>query len=425
MTKSALIVDDSAVARRVLSRLLSEYGLYADTAESAEAALEHLKHRRPDVIFMDHLMPGMDGFEALEAIKANPVTATIPVMMYTAQEGELYVSQARALGAFGVLPKDLQPIEVARVLKALRLIPADGEVTTPAAAEPRPPAPDAGRVKELLEELFYQQRAALREEIREGYQHALESTQTQHAIDPEAVPPIDRPALIKVAALVLLSLTFGFAYLYASTNEMLRRSNRALAELVSDSAEPPLIHERSVSAPASTNPVDAGLLEILEGALNLDGQYDFGDVPLDDKRATLVAQLVPYLERTGYSGTIELAVHVGLFCMNYDEAGNTVIAPADQSVGECQQLGVPAVDAAAITPRQSLTFANTVASVTAGTQIRVRTIAVGSDQPVVGYPQFSDFVNAGAWNNAAAQNHRVTLRLIPDAESSLSHNDDN
>jgi CheY-like chemotaxis protein len=127
MTKTALIVDDSPLARHVLGKLLAEHRVTTATAPSAEAALEYLKQQRPDVIFMDHLMPGMDGFEALEAIKANPATATIPVMMYTSQEGELYVGQARALGAFGVLPKDLKPVEVARVLKALHLIPGPPE----------------------------------------------------------------------------------------------------------------------------------------------------------------------------------------------------------------------------------------------------------------------------------------------------------
>ena len=56
----------------------------------------------------------MDGFEALTAIKNDPRTATIPVMMYTSQEGELYFSQARALGAMGVLPKQTKPADVSR-----------------------------------------------------------------------------------------------------------------------------------------------------------------------------------------------------------------------------------------------------------------------------------------------------------------------
>jgi CheY-like chemotaxis protein len=120
--KRALIVDDSRSARVILSRMLEQHGMAVDTAESAEQALEYLQQQRPDVIFMDHLMPGMDGFQAVQAIKADPQTATIPLMMYTSQEGELYVSQARALGAVGVLPKTVRPVDVSRVLYQLHLL---------------------------------------------------------------------------------------------------------------------------------------------------------------------------------------------------------------------------------------------------------------------------------------------------------------
>ncbi|HVN43411.1 MAG TPA: response regulator [Steroidobacteraceae bacterium] len=121
--KRALIVDDSRSARVILSRMLEQQGLAVDTAETAEQALEYLQRARPDVIFMDHLMPGMDGFQAVQTIKADPRTATIPLMMYTSQEGELYVSQARALGAIGVLPKTVRPVDVSRVLYQLNLLP--------------------------------------------------------------------------------------------------------------------------------------------------------------------------------------------------------------------------------------------------------------------------------------------------------------
>jgi len=120
--KRALIVDDSRSARVILSRMLEQHGLAVDTAESAEQALEYLQQHRPDVIFMDHLMPGMDGFQAVQEIKSDAQTATIPLMMYTSQEGELYVSQARALGAVGVLPKTVRPVDVSRVLYQLHLL---------------------------------------------------------------------------------------------------------------------------------------------------------------------------------------------------------------------------------------------------------------------------------------------------------------
>jgi CheY-like chemotaxis protein len=132
--KRALIVDDSKSARVVLARMLEKYDLKVDTTESAEDAIEYLKANRPDVIFMDHLMPGMDGFQAVQAIKSNPATATIPIMMYTSQEGELYVGQARALGAVGVMPKQVAPVDVSKVLYQLRLLP-DRRDSRPSAFE--------------------------------------------------------------------------------------------------------------------------------------------------------------------------------------------------------------------------------------------------------------------------------------------------
>src|SRR5580693_5259351 len=113
--RRALVVDDSRSARAFLTRELERH----------ELAVDYLATRRPDVIFMDHLMPGMDGFQAVQAIKNNPRTATIPIMMYTSQEGELYLSQARALGAIGVLPKQIKHADVSKALDQLHLL---GEV---------------------------------------------------------------------------------------------------------------------------------------------------------------------------------------------------------------------------------------------------------------------------------------------------------
>jgi CheY-like chemotaxis protein len=121
-TRRALVVDDSKSARAFLTRILERYELAVDGVETAEQAIEYLTIQRPDVIFMDHLMPGMDGFQAVQSIKNNPRTATIPIMMYTSQEGELYLGQARALGAIGVLPKQIKHADVSQVLEQLHLL---------------------------------------------------------------------------------------------------------------------------------------------------------------------------------------------------------------------------------------------------------------------------------------------------------------
>src|SRR5450432_879965 len=130
--KRAIVVDDSKSARVILSRMLEKYAIEVDMAESAEHAIDYLKHNRPDAIFMDHLMPGMDGLQAVRAIKGDPQTAMIPIMMYTSQEGELYVSQARALGAMGVLPKQVRPVDVSKVLYELHLLPDRRDTAEPA-----------------------------------------------------------------------------------------------------------------------------------------------------------------------------------------------------------------------------------------------------------------------------------------------------
>lgn len=131
--KLALVVDDSKLARYVLKEMLVNLGLKVETAQSAEEALGSLSALTPDVIFMDHMMPGMDGLQAVQAIKSDPKTATIPILMYTSKDEGVYVNQARAFGAVGVLPKKLKQMQLEKVLVQLKLIASSetAELTTP------------------------------------------------------------------------------------------------------------------------------------------------------------------------------------------------------------------------------------------------------------------------------------------------------
>ncbi len=100
-----LLVDDSKSARYALRLQLQRHGITVDAAESAEAAFVKLKTTLPDAILMDHMMPGLNGFEAFDILREDPRTADIPVVMCTSNEEPEFVATAKKKGVFGVLPK--------------------------------------------------------------------------------------------------------------------------------------------------------------------------------------------------------------------------------------------------------------------------------------------------------------------------------
>ena len=119
MLNHALLVDDSKSARFALRKLLERNGLQVDMAENAEQALDYLNANQPDVIFMDHLMPGMDGFEAVKILKNQPKTAAIPVVMCTSKDGDAYAAEAHAIGAVDILSKPATPSSLQLILSRL------------------------------------------------------------------------------------------------------------------------------------------------------------------------------------------------------------------------------------------------------------------------------------------------------------------
>jgi CheY-like chemotaxis protein len=397
---TALIVDDSRSARLALSKLLAQHGVASDEAPSAEAALEYLRFERPDVVFLDHTMPGMDGFEALDVIKTKPETTTIPVMMYTSQEGQLYVSQARALGAVGVLPKSLRSADVKRVLQSLHLI--EDPDTAAAAAEP---APTMNRLQltTLIRDLLYEQTAILREEIH----RALEQVSVPQIPDTDdakrTAPRIFWFRLVATVNVLALAALISLAYLYydAETLPVAANddANRAASADARDSGEAQNV------APAGN-----GIAGSQAWTRHLSMPYSFDTVPLDDIRALEFGSLFSELEQSGYSGTVVLSIHTGRYCMNYGVDGSVQLAPSYQPAATCEQIGMPTAISSGV--QQSIGFANMVASATHSSQLRVETVSYGSAQPVIDYPFLDYSVTAGDWNAIAARNQRITLQLI-------------
>ena len=120
--RTALLVDDSKSARFVLGKLLKRHDFEVEMVDSAEAALSFLENHRPDAIFMDHMMPGMDGLSATSTIKSDPQTSHIPVVMCTSNDGEHYLQEARAHGALATLQKPPESGQLEEVLTVLESV---------------------------------------------------------------------------------------------------------------------------------------------------------------------------------------------------------------------------------------------------------------------------------------------------------------
>lgn len=141
--RSALVIDDSKSARFAMKRYLENMSFAVDTAENAETALNYLKDHHPEVIFLDHVMPGVDGFDVLNAIKSDPRILDIPVVICSSNEGEAFTQEARFKGAAEVLSKPPTPQMLARVIGALEKRPAGAAApaaVSPGAHAPAPPA---------------------------------------------------------------------------------------------------------------------------------------------------------------------------------------------------------------------------------------------------------------------------------------------
>ena len=439
MDKTALIVDDSRTARVVLQKMLEEHDLLVDNVGSAELALAYLSENRPDIIFMDHEMPGMDGFEAVTAIKKNPATATIPIMMYTAQEGELYVGQARALGAVGVLPKQVEPVELSKVLESLRVIGEEAE-----RREHYDEAKDDYVTGEypglekfdqdlgvLIQELFDQQRAILRRDLRDSQEtiaaRVADEIRSPEPEDSAAKEPwhqrhIPGPMQFALVALAIIAMSFAWSFWRSETlADSLRQQNvvlqRALEKRDAGDSEGSFqVQQRLDDFQSSLESASAVALRAIQWGANQSSRYGFDDLPLGDFRLSIIAELSNHLSALGFTGLVRIESHVGDFCMSTMSADGYSLAAPDMPAGQCDQIGFAPEEAYELGLRQSVRFANFInrADDPSGGRIRYDIVSLGNSSPLLDYPATPTGMTASAWNDIAAGNNRVEISLLAD-----------
>jgi len=484
--KQALVVDDSKTARVLLKRMLEELDLTVDTTESADEAIDYLKDHHPDVIFMDHMMPGMDGFEAVRQIKNDTRTAAIPIMMYTSRGGDLYLSQARALGAVGIIPKTITPVGLKESLFKLGLVKDRRKTETPVEAlnevakeisnaeEPNeiiidvttPTKKSVAKTKQQLleDELIKNQKQhdtyienlqrimddqtielhksmwlgvesvsheifnRLNSELEEKFKNIETMQEEVAAIQRNNVQNKYLLPLIIAGGLLLLSLVFNIILLIDNQQMDKKQVTAELASMkkqlpVSKAFEQTIAHKPEKRHTDNKNTA----VQFFKLVNNKKLAVPYNELALGDHRMKAVDKLVKRALNSGYTGKIILQTHIGKFCMTSDLAGNYTLADDDSLVTQCQYMGNYRQPTDTPTTHQSLSFANYLSDsgplIIRGIIIEVENESRNTE--FTQYPEKHPATTAKEWNLAARENNRVTVILQPASKDSIINSNQN
>ena len=119
MTRHILTVDDEIHIRRLIEVNLQRAGYCVSTAGDGEEALRAVDGERPDLVILDVMMPRMDGFEVLRRLKADPATASLPIIMLTAKAQDADVFRGWQGGVEWYLTKPFNPQQLLLLIKRL------------------------------------------------------------------------------------------------------------------------------------------------------------------------------------------------------------------------------------------------------------------------------------------------------------------
>lgn len=117
---TVLVVEDALTDMEILSRYLQQAGYFVVSAKTSEEAQEKITKNKPDLIFLDVILPGKSGFEICREIKNNPVTSQIPVVFCSTKHSDVDKMWGNMLGASAYLSKPINQEELLTTLQNLK-----------------------------------------------------------------------------------------------------------------------------------------------------------------------------------------------------------------------------------------------------------------------------------------------------------------
>ena len=119
MPEQVLVVDDESLNRLLVDKLLKKEGFGVSQADSGDKALSLIETERPDLILLDVMMPGKDGFEVCSELKNNDATQRIPVILLTALSNRQDIEKGVKVGADEFITKPFDGNELLLRIRSL------------------------------------------------------------------------------------------------------------------------------------------------------------------------------------------------------------------------------------------------------------------------------------------------------------------
>ncbi len=475
--KRALVVDDSKSARFVLKRMLTELQLNVDVVESAQEGINYLELNRPDIIFMDHMMPGMDGMEATKRIKANPLTSAIPIMMYTSKGGDVYLSQLKALGIIGIVPKTIAQTELQDSLLAVGLIDratidqAELEKTVkvkkrPVVAERKAAAANkvaatvgagAGAagvvdksesenegvltisvdelrkmlddqtielhksmwlgIESVSNEIFNRLNVELEDRLDqlEASVESVQSTEHESVEKPGVMAPRSAGKLDPRIPVFVISALLLMSFIF---NFILMNDNNDLKDKVEQRDSQPATIQQSPEFSDNGLSSQADQVEIwnfIQWATKQTTEYPYDELALNERRLSFIENIISRAVEANYKGRIILQTHVGEFCLKSDSLGRYKLAKGSLPVTRCDTIGNNMQPNDQASSHQSVAFINYLedSSLLNESGIIIEVTNLPRSSVLSKYPSRKASTKAEEWNKAAQRNNRVSIKLDP------------
>ena len=119
MNKCILVVDDDKEVREILSFVLKHNSFEVILASNGAQIHQVLSQCVPDLILLDVMMPGEDGYHLCRYLRQNPLTQNVPIMIMTAHSEDIYQRISKDVGASQHITKPFHPLDLTEKVKAL------------------------------------------------------------------------------------------------------------------------------------------------------------------------------------------------------------------------------------------------------------------------------------------------------------------